>query len=62
MSFESLYRTEFLVSITLVAFIGFCLNLATSNCTMKNSPFAIALTHNVKDIVSTAISIILFDD
>lgn len=46
--FEALYNTEFKISITMVAMIGLLLNLATSNCTMKNSPFAIAITHNVK--------------
>lgn len=46
--FESLYRTEFIISFTMVALFGLFLNLATFNCTMKNSPFAIALTHNIK--------------
>lgn len=39
-----------MLSFTLVALFGFFLNLATYNCTMKNSPFAIALTHNIKVI------------
>ncbi|CAK58619.1 unnamed protein product (macronuclear) [Paramecium tetraurelia] len=60
--FESLYRTEFMLSFSLVALFGFFLNLATYNCTMKNSPFAIALTHNIKDIFSTVLSILVFAD
>jgi solute carrier family 35 protein len=48
LQFESLYETEFVISITMVAVLGFCLNFCTNLCTMRNSPFAIALTHNVK--------------
>eukprot|EP01016_Furgasonia_blochmanni_P032074 TRINITY_DN3310_c0_g1_i5.p2 TRINITY_DN3310_c0_g1~~TRINITY_DN3310_c0_g1_i5.p2 ORF type:complete len:136 (-),score=24.38 TRINITY_DN3310_c0_g1_i5:275-682(-) len=56
------YPSSLFFNLTLVAFFGFCLNYTTFLCTTYNSPFAVALTHNFKDIFSTTLSIFLLDD
>lgn len=34
--------------------MGFLLSYSTNLCNMHNSPLAIAITHNVKDIIITS--------
>lgn len=46
----------FLVAFTLVGLMGFMLCYSTNLCNMYNSPIAIAITHNVKDILITSYS------
>ncbi|KAM3131223.1 hypothetical protein pb186bvf_016681 [Paramecium bursaria] len=53
---------DFIIYFTLVCLIGFILNISTNMCNMYNSPLAIAITHNIKDIFTTTCSIILFQD
>ncbi|EAR95581.2 triose-phosphate transporter family protein (macronuclear) [Tetrahymena thermophila SB210] len=56
------FPPSFYFHISLVAIFGFLLNFSTNLCAMKNSPFSIAITHNLKDIFSSVFSIIMFDD
>ncbi|KAL4508184.1 hypothetical protein ABPG72_021557 [Tetrahymena utriculariae] len=57
-----IFPPSFYYHISLVAIFGFLLNFSTNLCAMKNSPFSIAITHNLKDIFSSVFSIIMFDD
>jgi len=61
-AYEPLYSYEFLYCFTLLAILGFCLYYTTNLCTIKNSPFSIALTHNIKDVFSTTASVFIFND
>ncbi|CAK83676.1 unnamed protein product (macronuclear) [Paramecium tetraurelia] len=47
---------QFLIAFTLVALMGFMLCYSTNLCNMYNSPIAIAITHNIKDILITSYS------
>ena len=42
------FLEEFKLILINIYYLGFLLNYATNLCSMKNSPLAIAITHNVK--------------
>lgn len=48
-------------TILLVCLCGFSLTYSTNLCNMYNSPLALAITHNVKDVLLTTISMICFE-
>jgi len=60
--YEYIYRGDFYMCFLLVCILGFCLNYTTFICATANSPIALPLTQNFKDIFSTTLGIMVFQD